>query len=206
MTLFSLARAVFAGLLLCCIGTAPSATAASDPAAVPPEVEPLRQALASGESATAVLDRWCVGHGLAPAGSVRAEKLRPDSFPIPAEAGAKLRLNGRAIAARRVRLHCGATLLSEARLWFLPNLLTPEMRRRLARTRTPFGAVVAPLHFRRVQSRIAVLPAAREASSTETSGDLMSVEAYLVLPDGRAFAFTQEVYKASLLNGVAAAK
>lgn len=209
MNLFPLARAVMGGLLLSVLQSAPAAiviaakdeaaasevsgaTTGSDAADAAVEVEPLRQALASGESATALLDRWCSDHGLAPAGSVRAEKLPPDSFPISAEAKAKLRVHGRALTQRRVRLRCGRTLLSEARLWFVPKLLTPDMRRQLARTRRPFGAVVAPLHFRRVQSRIEIL--------SSPPGDLFSVEAFLVLPDGRPFAFTREIYKASLLK------
>jgi hypothetical protein len=215
MTFSPLARAGLAGLLLCCSDGGAAATApkhgpaasadpdaskGSGPATGADEVGQLRQSLASGESATALLDRWCRDHGLAPAGSVRAEKLRPDSFRIPEEAGARLRQHGRAIAKRRVRLHCGGTLLSEARLWFLPNLLTPGMRRRLARTATPFGSVVAPLHFRRVQSSIAILSGPDGARRPGAPGELFSVEAYLVLPDGRAFAFTQEVYKASLLR------
>jgi hypothetical protein len=217
MTLLPLARAVLASFVLICIGGTPEATAivpkdgpavsgtgpataGSDAAAVATQVETLRQALASGESATAVLDRWCRDHGLAPAGSVRAEKLPPDSFPIPVEAKTKLRPNGRAIVQRRVRLHCGGTLLSEARLWFVPNLLTPAMRRQLARTTKPFGSVVAPLRFRRVQSRITDLSSPNGLVPPPASRDLFSVEAYLVLPDGRLFAFTQEVYKASLLN------
>jgi chorismate-pyruvate lyase len=214
MSLVPSARALIAGLLLFCLGSAAAigavaprdgpdasvSTRATDAAAIAAQVERLRRELASGESATFVLDRWCSEHGLAPAGSVRAQKLSPDSFPIPAQAKAKLGPKGDAIAERRVRLHCGGTLLSEARLWFVPKRLTADMRRQLARTTRPFGSVVAPLHFRRAQSRIAILSSPGDRLRPGASTDLLSVEAYLVLPDGRPFAFTQEVYKTSLLD------
>jgi hypothetical protein len=78
------------------------------------------------------------------------------------------------------------------------------MRRQLARTTRPFGSVVAPLHFRRVQSRIAILSSPGDLVGPRASTDLFSVEAFLVRPDGRLFAFTQEVYKGSLLKTPAA--
>jgi hypothetical protein len=61
---------------------------------------------------------------------------------------------------RRVKLACGAVVLSEADNWYVPGRLTPEMNRQLDNSDTPFGVVVRSLHFQRhtVSSRLLWLP------------------------------------------------
>ena len=49
------------------------------------------------------------------------------------------------ITYRRVRLRCGARVLSEAENWYVPARLTAEMNRVLETTDTPFGRAVAEL-------------------------------------------------------------
>jgi hypothetical protein len=48
-----------------------------------------------------------------------------------------------------VQLACGDRVLSEADNWYLPGRLTAAMNQALDHSDTPFGKVVAPLHFRR---------------------------------------------------------
>ncbi len=61
---------------------------------------------------------------------------------------------------RRVRLLCGAAVLSEADNWYVPGRLTAEMNKLLDTTDLPFGKVVQALHFRRrtVSSKLLWLP------------------------------------------------
>jgi hypothetical protein len=102
--------------------------------------------IAAGESASAVLDGWCLTHGLPRLHAQRLlQRKRPDAGVRAAlEAG-----RGAPIAYRRVRLACGERTMSEADNWYLPSRLSPDMNRQLAVTDTPFGQVVKPLAFRR---------------------------------------------------------
>ncbi|MEI9928709.1 MAG: hypothetical protein WDN44_14780 [Sphingomonas sp.] len=106
-------------------------------------VEELNARLLAGPTATAVLAAWCAEHGMADPARIHAERV-----PGPAAAaspGQRARLGVGAdetLGYRRVRLMCGAHLMSEAENWYVPGRLTPAMRSALADTDTPFGAVM----------------------------------------------------------------
>ena len=106
-------------------------------------------ALLSGESATATLERWCEVHGLANPARISAERV-PGDKPAPSDVLRELRLTSPfEVRYRRVRLKCGAHVLSEADNWYAPARLTPEMNRVLDTSDEPFGRVVKPLSYAR---------------------------------------------------------
>ncbi len=119
----------------------------------------LHEALLASDSATAVLEAICG----APVSILR----RP-----PAGAPAPARLAGG--VHRRVVLLCGARVLSEADLWFRPELLPAGMVAELAASDAPFGRVVKTLGLRRrtLSARICA------------PGDPFAVEHSAVLEDG----------------------
>jgi chorismate-pyruvate lyase len=98
----------------------------------------LHAALLASDSATTVLERICQ----APIRIRRLAVPPPAPTPIALPSGPRME-------HRRVALVCGNTALSEADLWFLPDLLTPAMVRALAETDEPFGRVVQALSLRR---------------------------------------------------------
>jgi hypothetical protein len=106
--------------------------------------------LDKGASATEVLRGWCAEHHLADPPLIRAERDLSVNKPADGEVRALLgAAPGETIRYRRVRLTCGARVLSEADNWYRPGQLTAEMNRQLDQTDTPFGAVVKPLGFHR---------------------------------------------------------
>ncbi len=108
--------------------------------AVQDAVDALHADLLAGPTATSVLERRCGGL------AVRAEVDRGIDVPASAEQRDRLAVSAdEPLGYRRVRLVCGARLLSEAENWFVPERLTPEMRAALAESDTPFGAVIADL-------------------------------------------------------------
>ena len=113
------------------------------------------QRLLAASNATMELQCWCDERDGIPAGARITATVLPG-------AGTKLSTTDRrrlglgpddAIAYRHVRLECMGILLSEADNWYVPARLTADMQRRLAGTRTPFGAVIQPLRPRR-QNRL----------------------------------------------------
>lgn len=113
----------------------------------------LNAELARGDSATLVLARRCRAHGVPAARArVTAQLLahRVEEAPA-AERRRRLDLGpAQAIRYRRVRLHCGGRVLSEAENWYVPGRLTPGMNRPLEETDTPFGRAIRDLRFRRL--------------------------------------------------------
>ena len=103
---------------------------------MPPTVtaEALHQALLASDSATAVLEAICGGTV-----SIRRSPDGPWQPPIRLSGGLH----------RRVALLCGARHLSDADLWFRPELLPPDMVAALAQSDAPFGRVVHALGLRR---------------------------------------------------------
>jgi hypothetical protein len=135
--------------------------------------------IAAGESASVVLDSWCLAHGLP---RLHAQRLAQRKA---ADRGVRLalRAGGNAsIAFRRVRLACGGQTMSEADNWYLPSELTPDMNRRLAASDAPFGLVVRPLAFRR-----------RTIATSNDHGRLV-VRAVLVDRTGAPFSYVIERY------------
>ena len=114
-------------------------------------METLSAEILASRSATLVLEKWCGDHAIALPAKIRAERVEhaPEK-PIRPEQRAHLDVGpDEPIRYRRVRLACGAHVLSEADNWYVPARLTPEMNRVLDTSDTPFGKAVAALHFTR---------------------------------------------------------
>ena len=106
--------------------------------------------LLSHPSATLTLERWCGSHHLAASPIVVARRDREATSPLPDDLRRALGIDpGTPVRYRRVQLSCGDRVLSEADNWYLPGRLSAAMNSTLEGTDTPFGKVVAPLHFRR---------------------------------------------------------
>ncbi len=113
-------------------------------------IESLNADLLAHDSATLTLERWCADHRLADPALIVAERVHDVDKPATAEVRAALDVRpDEPLGYRRVRLKCGAKVLSEADNWYVPARLTPDMNHVLETTDTPFGKAVAALHFRR---------------------------------------------------------
>lgn len=81
---------------------------------------------------------------------VVARRDRKASKPLPVDLRRALGIDAATpVRYRRVQLACGDHVLSEADNWYLPRRLSAAMNQTLDHSDTPFGKVVAPLHFRR---------------------------------------------------------
>jgi chorismate-pyruvate lyase len=113
-------------------------------------LQTLNADLLSHPSATLTLERWCGAHRLAAAPTVIARRDRKADKPLPEDLRRALGIGADTpVRYRRVQLACGGRVLSEADNWYLPGRLTAAMNHALDQGDTPFGKVVAPLHFRR---------------------------------------------------------
>ncbi|MGN2248863.1 hypothetical protein ACFWZ1_02155 [Frateuria sp. GZRe14] len=113
-------------------------------------LQTLNADLLSHPSATLTLERWCGAHRLAAAPTVIARRDRKADRPVPEDLRRALGIGADTpVRYRRVQLACGGRVLSEADNWYLPGRLTAAMNHALDQGDTPFGKVVAPLHFRR---------------------------------------------------------
>lgn len=113
-------------------------------------LQTLNADLLSHPSATLTLERWCGSHRLAATPKVVARRDRKASKPLPEDLRHALGIDvDTPVRYRRVQLACGDHVLSEADNWYLPGRLTATMNQALDHSDTPFGKVVAPLHFRR---------------------------------------------------------
>ena len=113
-------------------------------------IETFNAELLSHPSATMTLERWCGAHRLAKEAKVSAHLVRGEDKQISAEDRQRLSIAANEpVRYRRVKLFCGAKLLSEADNWYVPSRLTPEMNRLLDETDTPFGRAVKDLEFQR---------------------------------------------------------
>lgn len=170
-------------------------------------LETLNRELLSQPSATATLERWCGTHGIGAPALVRAERVREAEDEAPAEVRALLGAGpDTPVRHRRVRLVCGAIVLSDADNYYLPGLLTAEMNLTLDTTETPFGKTVRPLDFRRrtLEARPVWTPA--DAPAATTPGATLEIPAYvlvhravLTLPDGTPFSALIERYTSGVL-------
>ena len=156
--------------------------------------------LDKGGSATAVLGDWCAERHLADPAVIKAERDR--SVEKPADTGVRALLGaapGEAVRYRRVRLACGARVLSEADNWYRPGRLTAEMNRQLDETDTPFGVVVRPLGFHRHTLGVERVfdPAKRTATLPHI---LFRYRALLLDRDGTPFSLVAESYTAEVLQ------
>ncbi|MGI4976082.1 MAG: hypothetical protein ACRYG6_03980 [Janthinobacterium lividum] len=106
--------------------------------------------LLSHDSATLTLERWCAAHDPASPAFVVADRVRhAESAPDPRIRVLLAVSDAEPVRHRRVRLRCGAVVLSEAENWYVPSRLTPGMNAALDASDASFGHVVAPLGFRR---------------------------------------------------------
>ncbi|WP_103098343.1 hypothetical protein [Novosphingobium guangzhouense] len=170
---------------------------ATSPAMPAPTLEEFEAVLRRHDSATLALEEWCALRGFAEPARVTAETLPPVRDGMPAaDIRARLALVGEeTVAMRHVRLSCGRHVLSEAWNWYVPARLSAAMNDALASSDTPFGKVVAPLHFRR--KPLATLAGPAQNCPPET---ISTHQAMLVLPDGRPLAYLVECYTAANLR------
>ena len=180
------------------------------------ELQTLNADLLSHDSATLTLDRWCARHHLADGAKIVADRVRGHDKPPPATVRDQLHVEtGQPIAYRRVRLRCGAHVLSEADNWYLPSRLTPDMNRALETSDAAFGRVVQPLRFQRhtVSAKLlwsplpegwdnggAPLPLANPGASLPIPDKVIEHQALLTRADGEPFSYVVETYTGAVLD------
>jgi hypothetical protein len=179
-------------------------------------LQSLDAALLSHDSATLTLDDWCQRHRLAePGAKIVAERVRGQDKAAGADQRALLRAGpDEPIRYRRVRLRCGALILSEADNWYVPARLTPSMNAALGGSDIAFGRAVQPLHFHRqtLSARLlwSPLPADWDtpgaAPIPPATGDMLAIpprliehQAILSTPDGTPFSEVVETYTSAVL-------
>jgi hypothetical protein len=169
--------------------------------------------LLTHDSATLTLERWCDVHKLASPAIVVAELVRGVEKVPTDEVRQLLNVNATArVRYRRVRLHCGEHVLSEADNWYLPALLTPDINRSLDTTDTAFGRAVQTLHFHRqtLSAKLLWSPLPEgwemEVPAPKFSPGRLPIpyhviehRAVLSLPNGTPFSVVVETYTAELL-------
>jgi hypothetical protein len=176
-------------------------------------LQTLNADLLSHDSATLTLERWCDVHRLAsPPRIVAARDPDVDKPPTPEQRRELGITPTESVRYRRVKLMCGAVVLSEADNWYVPGRLTPEMNKLLDTTDSPFGVVVRALHFQRHTLSSTLLwhplPAGWEMNSTSARdaiadqpmpSKLLEHRAVLTLPDGTPFSEVVETYTDNVL-------
>jgi len=166
----------------------------------------LNAEILAARSATAVLEHWCGVHRLAAEAKVVAEQVAGAPAKAPT-ADQRQRLGvgpDEPIKYRRVRLRCGAHVLSEADNFYVPARLTPEMNRILETTDAPFGKVVKPLDpYRRTffaQTLWSPVQTPGEAPTLTIPASLFEHRAVLYSRDNLPFSEVDEVYQRDLLD------
>jgi hypothetical protein len=169
--------------------------------------------LLTHNSATLTLERWCDVHELASPAIVVAERVRGVDKAPTDEVRHLLNVDATALVRyRRVRLHCGEYVLSEADNWYVPTRLTPDINRSLDTTDIAFGRAVQTLHFRRqtLSAKLLWSPLpegwelgvpAPEISTGRLTIPYQVIEhrAVLSLPNGTPFSVVVETYTGELL-------
>jgi hypothetical protein len=176
-------------------------------------LETLNAELLSHDSATLTLDRWCDSHKLASPAKIVAEQVHGEDKAPSDEQRKELGVSATdPIRYRRVRLHCGDYVLSEADNWYVPSRLTPDMNHQLETTNVAFGRAVQALHFSRHTLSAKLLwtplpqgwesgPAVADAPSgtLDIPPHVIEHRAVLTLPDGTPFSEVVETYTSSVL-------
>ena len=173
------------------------------PPAAPPAhaalIATLIERLRAGPSATAVLEAWCAERGLSRACLVAERLPGPETAATEAQRRRLALPAGETARHRRVRLVCGAHVLSLADNWYVPGRLTPAMNHALATTDAPFGRVVhalAPLRRTLAVRAVYDAPAPPAADAP-----LFTITALLATPDGVPFCAVEEIYLGAALAG-----
>jgi chorismate-pyruvate lyase len=176
-------------------------------------LETLNADLLSNDSATLTLDRWCGDHKIASPAKIVAELVHGSEKAATDEVRQLLGVTATdPVRYRRVRLHCGAHVLSEADNWYVPARLTPDMNHVLDTTDPAFGRAVQALHFHRrtLSAKLlwSPLPQGWEmgaATPPASKGPLQipsqTIEhrAVLSLPDATPFSVVVETYTNEVL-------
>ena len=156
----------------------------------------LRSRLLAGASATGTLEAWCQEHHRAQPAAVHAVPVSMQHNP-PLAVRQWLAIDATVpLRYRRVRLVCGARVLSEADNWYLPDALTEQMNALLDSSEEPFGRVVAPLQFQRQTLSDALYWPPRGAAH---GGTFLQIHALLRDARQRAFSYVVERYLAQAL-------
>ncbi len=175
-------------------------------------LETLNSELLSNNSATLTLEHWCDVHHLASPPRIKAVRVTDMDKALSPEQRQELHVTPtEPVRYRRVRLECGAIVLSEADNWYVPSRLTPEMNKLLDTTETPFGRAVQALHFQRRTLSAQVLwrplpdgwemnTAGTNAAVVPMPATLLEHRAVLTLPDGTPFSEVVESYTANVLG------
>jgi len=176
-------------------------------------LQSLNADLLSHDSATLTLDRWCAGHHLADPATVTAERVHDvDKTPTAAQRELLHVSPTEPVGYRRVKLHCGGHVLSEADNWYVPSRLTADMNQALDHSDVAFGRAIQGLHFQRHTLTATLLwmplPEGWEMNVTTNfahSGTLaippyvLQHTAVLSLPDGTPLSTLTETYTAEVL-------
>jgi chorismate-pyruvate lyase len=177
-------------------------------------LQTLNAELLSHDSATLTLDRWCDTHHLASPAKIVAVRDKTTTKEAGADQRKALGVTAsEPIRYRRVKLTCGAHVLSEADNWYVPARLTPEMNHQLETTDIAFGRAVQALHFQRrtLSARLvwSPLPDGWEvkagalpdagAKTLQVPHEVLQHQAVLTLPDGTPFSTVVETYTEEVL-------
>jgi hypothetical protein len=153
-----------------------------------------RANLAAQDSATVALDHWCAARTIATPAHIEAA-TQDDAAATPATAAIRAALAvcpDEPVRVRHVLLSCGDTVLSDARNWYVPARLTPDMNRMLDTSRVPFGKVVAPLGLHR-RAWTGRSPASCPA------GTILHNTAVLRRDDGMPYSLVSECYTRAII-------
>jgi len=176
-------------------------------------LQTLNAELLAHDSATLTLEHWCRAHRMASPPRLVAARVAGVDKPVSPEQRRELGVtSAEPIRYRRVRLLCGAVVLSEADNWYVPGRLTPEINKVLDTTDTPFGKAVQSLQFQRrtLSSKVLwfPLPEGWEMDATAAGDDagvlsmppiLLEHRAVLTLPDGKPISEVVESYTSNVL-------
>jgi len=177
-------------------------------------LETLNADLLSHDSATLTLDRWCDAHHLASPAKVVAARDKDITKEATADQRRVLGVSAtEPLGYRRVKLVCGAHVLSEADNWYVPSRLTPDMNHQLETSDIAFGRAVAALHFQRRTLSATLLwsplPDGWELKATPLPDagvktlpiphEVLRHQAVLTLPDGTPISEVVETYTGEVL-------
>jgi chorismate-pyruvate lyase len=176
-------------------------------------LQSLNADLLSHDSATLTLDRWCASHHLSDPPTITAERVHDVDKPATAAQRELLQVSAtEPLGYRRVRLHCGVHVLSEADNWYVPSRLSAPMNEALNNTDIAFGRAIQALQFRRRTLsatllwaplpegwEMAVPAGAAHSAKLAVPTYVLQHTAVLALPDGTPISALTETYTSEVL-------